>query len=226
MHNITLISTRHEATGEWTSNALYQILTAIKPDVIFEEIPPSYHSMYYSDRSRRNLESEAVTMYLNINKAVNIPVDTDDMPSKDFFRRHQRVIERVEGLIDIYGQNFRSFVDGNKHYTSIYGYRFLNSDYCIQYNDGVTEAIENGLKTINDEGLNLAYKEWNDVNDRREHEMLQNIYRYSKEHEYSNAVFLLGASHRKSIKEKIETYKHNELPKLNWVIYGDKEQTG
>jgi hypothetical protein len=224
MRNITLISTRHEAIGEWTSNVLYQILTTIKPDVIFEEIPPSYHPMYYSERRRRNLESEAVMMYLTINTAANIPVDTDDMPSEDFFRKQQRLIERIEGLIDKDGQQFRSYVDGNKHYTSVYGYRFLNSDYCIQYNDGVTEAIENGLKTINDEALNQQYKEWIEVNDRREHEMLQNIYRYSREHGYSNAVFILGASHRKSIKEKIKIYNVNELPKLNWVIYGEEKK--
>lgn len=51
--------------------------------------------------------------------------------------------------------------------------------------------------------------------------MLKNIYNYSKKHNFDRSVFLLGASHRKSIKVKIESSRIYQLPKLNWTIYGE-----
>lgn len=221
MHNITLISTVHHPVGECNPGALYKILQAIKPDVIFEEIPPSYFSRYYLERSKSTLETNAISMYMEDFKAINVPVDIDDIPSGDFFSAYQNAMERVLGLVDINGQNFKTLLRTKKHYSSIYGFRFLNSNDHIQYNDEVNNAIEKELEKINDERLIVAYQKWNEFGNRRENAMLKNIYNYSRAHNYTQAVFLLGAHHRKSIKEKIEVYHLNELPKLNWVIYGE-----
>jgi len=55
--------------------------------------------------------------------------------------------------------------------------------------------------------------------------MLQNIYNYSKENQYNQAVFLIGARHRKSIMQKIIEYEKISEIKLNWTIYGNKQKT-
>lgn len=220
MHNITLISTIHDAIGECNSIALSKILLALRPDILFLEMPPSLFSRDYLERSKK-LEMNAIKMCIDDFKAMIIPVDIGDIPCDIFFRKYQYPMERVLGLADINGQNLRMLAGTKKSYASTHGFSFLNSDDYIQYSDGVTGAIEKGLKKINDEKFNLAYQKWKEFNDRREHEMLQNIYNYSRKHNYNKAVFLLGASHRKSIKEKIEAYKLNELPKLNWITYGD-----
>jgi pheromone shutdown protein TraB len=52
--------------------------------------------------------------------------------------------------------------------------------------------------------------------------MLQNIYNYSKGNQYNQAVFLIGAGHRKSIMQKITKYEKLSEIKLNWKIYGNK----
>jgi pheromone shutdown protein TraB len=67
-----------------------------------------------------------------------------------------------------------------------------------------------------------TYKIFNEVIDKRENAMIQNIYNYSKENQYNRAVFLLGAGHRKSIIKKIlQCEKQSEI-KLNWTIFNDK----
>ena len=42
MYNITLVCTRHEELGACNSHEMHKILETINPEVIFEEIPPSF----------------------------------------------------------------------------------------------------------------------------------------------------------------------------------------
>lgn len=221
MHNITLISTRHDEIGDCNSFSLYKILLAIRPDVIFVELPPSLFSEYYIERRIRKLETNSVCRYLENFKKVVVPVDINDIPSKSFFKEYQNAIEQILDLEDINGETFRALSATKKRNNYFDGFRFLNSDYYIQCNNLVTDALEKALEKLNNERLNLAYQRWTELSDRRENEMLQNIYNYSRNHNYNKAVFLLGASHRKSIKEKIEACRLKELPLLDWVIYGD-----
>lgn len=52
--------------------------------------------------------------------------------------------------------------------------------------------------------------------------MLQNIYNYSKGNQYNQAIFLIGAEHKKSIMQKITVYEKLSEIKLNWTMYGNK----
>lgn len=219
MYDITLISTRHDEVGNCNSNKLYKIIESVNPEVIFEEIPPSYFDRYYISRTRRNLETDTINWYLETHSIEHIPVDSDDVPSESFFEKYGEMMKRVEGLTDINGFNYRTLIDNNRSYIEMYGFRYLNSVHSISHNDGIREAVEKGLEKINNDKLSETYKLWSDVIEKREHEMLQNIYRYSKEHSYDRAVFTLGAGHRKSIIEKIRDYGKNELLKLNWTFY-------
>ena len=63
----------------------------------------------------------------------------------------------------------------------------------------------------------LFYEEQN----KRENEIIKNIYNYSIENQYLQALVLIGSAHRKSIFEKIEKYKRQENIKLNWTFYGN-----
>jgi hypothetical protein len=219
MYNITLISTRHEEIGLCSSYELYKIIEGINPEVIFEEIPPSFFDQYYASKTRRNLETDTINNYLETHKIEHILVDSDDVPSVSFFEKHANMMGRVEGLTDINGFNYRNLIDRNSEYIAMYGFRYLNSAHCVGYNDGICDAVENGLKTLNNDSLFQTYKSWNEVIEKREHEMLRNIYRYSREHSYDRAVFTLGAGHRRSIIEKMRDYGKNELLKLNWTFY-------
>lgn len=68
-------------------------------------------------------------------------------------------------------------------------------------------------------GSYQTYKLRKDVHDRRENEMLQNIYDYSKEHSYPTAMFTIGAGHRKSMMQKIQKYERKIQIKLHWIFY-------
>ena len=65
------------------------------------------------------------------------------------------------------------------------------------------------------------YKLLYEEQEKRENEMLQNIYTDAKEHSYNKAIFTLGAAHRQSIIQKIQKYKGKEKFKLNWTFYNE-----
>ncbi|TDD77199.1 hypothetical protein [Flavobacterium caseinilyticum] len=218
MYNITLVCTRHDELGKCNSNELYQIIELINPEVIFEEIPPTFFDEYYLDKRRANLETDTINKYIQNHKIEHIPVDSNNFPSEEFFKDHKRMIEKIEGLADINGFTFRNLVDNNKIYTERYGFKYLNSIDSININNEICNALENGLQKINNDKLFLTFKLWKDINDMRENQMLQNIYLYSQDHNYDRAIFTIGAAHRKSIIDKIFEYQKNEKVKLNWIF--------
>ncbi len=148
MYNITLISTRHHNNGECNAHALCQILEHIKPEVIFEEMRPSFFDKYYIEKTRTNLEVQAISAYLIYHNVQHIPVDIDEIPSEAFFRDYQRTVEQVLGLNDDIGFNYRSLVATSKSHAANYGFNYLNSHH---YNTYIEE-----LRRRTDLGLNLT----------------------------------------------------------------------
>lgn len=222
MNNITLIGTRHEEGGVCTSDELYKIFEVIKPDVIFEEIPPSYFDKYYVTRIRRNLESDTVLKYMKSHIIQHIPVDSDDIPIDSFFKDLEYLHKCIERLSDINGLNYRRFSDKNSEYIRRYGFLYANSIYSITIQEEIQNSIEKGLQVINNEKLNQVYETWLEINEKRENEMLRNIYDYSKENAFDNAVFMLGFGHRKSIMQKILVLQKTSGIRMNWIYYSDK----
>jgi pheromone shutdown protein TraB len=83
---------------------------------------------------------------------------------------------------------------------------YLEKIEVLEKNIIASEIQKNRLLTIN--------KLFNEVQyDHRENAMLQNIYNYSQENNYNQAVFLIGAEHKKSIMRKI--IKYDKLSKKN-----------
>ena len=85
----------------------------------------------------------------------------------------------------------------------------------------ITEKQLIEFSGINKDILLHIYQLFHKEHDNRENVMLQNIYNYSKENQYNQAVFLLGYAHRKSIEQKISEYETKEKFKLNWIFYND-----
>ena len=111
MYNINTILTRHAGYGHCNSNALYNIIESIGPEIIFEAVPPSYLDRYYVSKTQRNLESETINKYIEKYRIQHIPVDSDDVPPDSFFNDLQDLYRRVEGLADINGYNYRTHTD-------------------------------------------------------------------------------------------------------------------
>ena len=216
MHKIFLINTRHDAIGQCNSNELFQIFEQICPDIIFEEMPPSHYDAYYVHKSSKSLESEAIDKYTQAHKTKHIPIDSENMPSEEFFEDYHYMISRIEGLTDSNGFTFRNKTDLNRDYVAKYGFRYLNSNDCVKINSEINNAIEGGLKKINEEKLSQTFKSWNEAHDMRENHMLKYIYKYSSENNFEKAIFTIGGSHRGSIIKKITEFQKNEKLNLNW----------
>lgn len=221
MYNISVVFTRHDELGKCNSDELFKIFESIIPDLIFEEIPPSYFDRYYKNKERRNLESEAISKFSEIYKVIHHPVDSDEIPSDSFFDNYYYLHRQIEGLIDINGFNYRNFTDSNKANIETYGFAYLNSVYSDNANDNILEAVEGGLQKISDEKLHLTYKLWKEINEKRENVMLRNIYNYSKENRFNKAIFTIGAGHRKSLMQRIQEFQGQDLININWSFYGN-----
>ncbi|HEY6142212.1 MAG TPA: hypothetical protein VIV55_02120 [Flavobacterium sp.] len=216
MYNITLISTAHSEYGKCNSYELYKIIESINPQVIFEELPSNLLDCAYNENPHPNepLEVKCIKKYLQNYNIKHIPVDMDlnlFLPTSE---------------IDNMFNSFRKYDVYNKleidQYilTEKYGFSYLNSKKCSELFKE-KKIIEKNLISFmfNKYQLIHNYKLFHEEQEKRENAMLKNIYNYSKENEYIQAVFLIGSAHRNSVIHKITENEKNEKLQLNWTFY-------
>jgi hypothetical protein len=211
MSTIVLINTYHEECGVTNCNELFKILEKIQPEVIFEEIPPSFYNLYYKDKTKSTLESRTIIMYLAGHNIQHIPVDYYNIP-KTFFEDTGKVHEYIERR----SRTYRYLIDKNKLLMTQNGFPYLNSVEYELYSSELLVEIKATLKGCKDPKLLQFWNTWERIEQEREIEMINNIYKYSTEHKYEKAVFLLGAGHRVSIKEKMERREKDGDSVLHW----------
>lgn len=224
MYNITLIGTKHSELGKCNSDELYKIIEFINPEVIFEELPSKSFDIIYNINSLNFppdvvTEIKCVKKYLQKHNIKHIPVDIDLRCISD---------NEQNWMFD----TFEKYDDYNKiEYeqsllTMQYGFNFLNSDKCIDLAEQKKLIIKNIIGVdINKNELSRIYKLFNMQEDIRENAILKNIYDYSKENQYNQAVFLIGSAHKKSLINKIIKYEKLSDIKLNWKMFGDSKKT-
>jgi len=224
MYNITLISTEHKESGKCNPDELHKIIESINPEVIFEEETndEKYHKYYNEEHSCKSLEVQCIIKYLKKYNIQHIPVDIE--PNQYLSYREWDYMFDTFNKYDVYKQ----IVQEHCALRNKEGFTYLNSKKCSELFDKmkITEKqlIEFSGIFCKDELLRI-YKLFHKEHDNRENAMLRNIYNYSKEKQYNQAVFLLGYAHRKSIIQKIIEYEKMSEIKLNWTIYGNKQKT-
>jgi hypothetical protein len=169
MYDITLIGTYHKAKGICNVVELYKIIDAINPEIIFEELPPSYFNSYYIDKINSKLESDAINKYLENHQIEHIPIDYDNVPPISFFSSDQY----MHGRIERHSYTYRNLIDANSLYVERFGFKYLNSIDCMNLYKKLDEEIEETLKIFNDTELFQIRKSWNEFNERRENEMIK-----------------------------------------------------
>ncbi len=214
MKKINLISTSHKEKGHCNSNELYEIIEAIKPDIIFEEIPSSKFDAYYKEHSVSTLETNAIRTYLQVHQIEHIPVDDYDLTTISYADVNYMFEKILNNSIE-----YCSLLENQYILASKYGFTYLNSNQCSEAFEKQHIIEQDVIKNINDEKLFYTYKLWTEFIDKRENEITNKIYSYSKTHRHKNAIFFIGAEHRKSIIRKIKEYKSKE--EINWKFYGD-----
>jgi hypothetical protein len=215
MFNITLIASVHKERGICNSNELHKIIERIAPDVIFEEISPGGFTAIYKGFREDYLETKTIKRYLQNNPIAHVPVDLD---GNELIDKHLK--NDIQEMFDIFYNDFEYQKLSNQRgvLSEQYGFPFLNSDHHREIMERIRLFEEDFLSKFNHKKLFLTYKSWLDINDKREDEMIKNIYTYSALNKYNRALFLVGAEHRKPIMDKVLNLEKNNYPELNWIF--------
>lgn len=196
---VSLIFTIHEEQGSVNADALCGILVRVRPEVIFLEVPPAAFDDFYLSRRRHNLESDAVHFFLKTHPQTKlVPVDLPT-PTRDFFEDHEQLCRRVREASREYRQLMK--VDWDRQ--RLYGFAYLNSDYCSQHWSDIRTEMLTAVARIGDPRLREIQQEWDRTNELREIEMLANIQECCTRHHFQKAALLVGAAHRQSLIEKL-----------------------
>ncbi|WP_293297582.1 hypothetical protein, partial [Pedobacter sp. UBA4863] len=209
-----LIATRHQENGLCTSDALYQIIEKISPDVIFEEIPPSKFEAVYKGLRQDSLETRTIKRYLSRYPATHFPVDaeTDEITDK-FIKNDYRV---MVNLFVNYSIEYRDLCIKRQLSSEEKGFSYLNSNEWTYLSKRIDILEEQIVNSLNNDTLNQRYKEWLNVLDIRNDEMIRNIYKCVKFNECKNGLFLVGVEHRRQIIDKIHLLEKHSHSKINW----------
>ncbi|MFN8265054.1 MAG: hypothetical protein U0T11_03220 [Chitinophagaceae bacterium] len=213
-YNITLIATRHQESGRCTSNALYQIIEQIAPDVIFEEIPSSKFESVYKGLRQDSLETHTIKRYLNKYSTFHVPVDaeTDEITDR-FIRSDYQVMLNIFGRHSI---EYSNLFKQRQLFSEEKGFPYLNSDEWTYLSKSIDTLEEQVIKFLKNDTLTQRYKEWLNLLDIRNNAMIRNIYKYVEINKYENGLFLVGVEHRRQIIDKIKSFEQNHHLRINW----------
>lgn len=235
MYSISLISTIHSENGKCNHNELYKILESINPEMIFDELPSHYFDMYFGDsfdsfyansilRNRKPpempLEVKSIIKYKQNYNVKIFPVDIDVTPKLSKYQ------DEILFMFSTFFKNedYKKLDNEKEVLIKQEGFCYLNSEKFIDFLERKETVEKNILDSeIQKDRLLNVYKLFHtEQQDNRENAMIHNIYNLSKENQYNQAVFLIGAEHKKSIMQKITEYEKLTEIKLNWKMYCEK----
>jgi hypothetical protein len=215
MFNITLLCTHHSVIGKCNADELFKIIESIEPNVIFEELPPEHFDLIYNQNIPfESPEVNAVRKYIENYSAKHFPVDieVDAILSDD-------EIDHMFNTFKLY-PFYNQMEQEQKILMYQQGYNFLNSLRCedlFQTKKNLEQNLIDAQPYRNQ--LNKTYKLFYKQMDVREHQIVKNIYAYSEQVSYNQAILLLGSGHRKTIFEKVKDFNTNSRLKLNWALW-------
>lgn len=238
MQNITFIGTKHSDNGQCNFDELYKILEDLKPEVIFDELPSLFADLFYYDSFdiayannilhkkpilNLPLEVKCIKKYRLNNTVKIVPVDID--VNQDLEEQKKEILFLFNTFFN--NEDYRNIDNIIEELIQKEGFHFINSNKFLELLEK-KELLEREI--IDSESkkhkLLTTYSSHRKQINNRENIMLNNIYKYSKENQYNNAVFLLGAEHKKSIMQKISDYEKLSETKLNWkMMYGDNKKS-
>jgi len=216
MYNITLLSSFHKELGKCNPTELFRIIERIQPEVIFEELSiDTFSSIYINGFSPVTNEAKTIKSYVANYSIKHFPVDTYPIKGSDLFSGADELGRRSDEYVKLWEDQVKLIIKE--------GYNFINSSRCTELLDKIRTAEERLLVEINDKKLNREYKSERELHNKREHEMLQNIYNYSLQYTYEKAIFICGVDHRKSIVQKIPFFNEMESTRLKWTVYNGQD---
>mgnify|MGYP001092206003 CR=1 FL=1 len=219
MYNITLIYTRHKESGNCNSIVLYNIIEQIKPEIIFEELSYTNFDQCYNQMSLVTLESRAIKRYIQNHQAKQIPVDTFPLPQY-YYEELDRMYNKICNSNTIHESRvLQNLLKHQSRLEDQYGFQFLNSDVNDRLFEEINLLTEALLNILNDETLYRIRRLEKEIIERREYEILKNIYDFSIKNLFNQAIVFIGSGHRRSLMALIEQFEKEENLKLHWMMY-------
>ena len=179
------------------------------------EIPPPSFQRVFKDEE--NLESCAVKRYLEAHHAEPVPVDIMEA-SSEVVAESQRLCRELRAR----SRDYCQLMDTDRQYIYAHGFAYLNSKYCVETWLKADVATKEALESIGNSELSRSYKDWNDVHEHREQEMIKNVQRYAEAHPFNTGIFLLGAAHRRATMDKAASLVGSTSAAIDWK-FGDYE---
>ncbi len=217
MYNVYVIFTRHKVSGNCNSIELYRIIEKIRPEIIFEELSYSNFNKAYKEKSLITVETNAIKKYLHNHNIEHIPVDTYNIPN-NYYESLDYMLDRIINSNLIESREIRKILDNQSLWIIQEGFNFLNSNQNDQIFEEFNTLKEKIINTLNNKDLFHIASLEKEVIQKREIEIIDNIYNFSKKNIYNQAILFIGSGHRKSIREKIEKCKTQEKIEINWII--------
>lgn len=215
MKEITLICTAHNERGRCNVEQLVKILDAIQPEVAFEELRPLDALMLYKDPSRYTLEMQAISVFGKSRLVTKIPVDDYKRPAN-----FKSVLDNLFAYVENTSSKYCQLKDESDFLTYQYGFEYLNSEKFEIHENQIQQILEVAVNDSNRADIKDTYLTWNQIMHMRNDSMIKNIYEKSRQLEYLNACFLIGAGHISGIRERIANQIKTGITSINWKIYG------
>ncbi|TCL13843.1 hypothetical protein EV198_0675 [Roseivirga ehrenbergii] len=203
MNKIIVIGTTHSEKGRCTSDSLYNILKDIKPQVLYLEAKPIDYKKVLKNQLQDSLETQAIKQYLMTQTLNHHAVDLNDMPSREKFRKMLNTFNR--------NPEYQRVMDEYNDLCHFHGFKFLNSANADQMQDYLNFLESDIVKSINNKELTDIYNEALDLHTSRENHWISKITEQQAKTEFQEGVFLVGAGHRVTIKEKLDLLKQSTI---------------
>jgi hypothetical protein len=197
----------HKDIGKCNVEELALLLYNLSPEVIFIEALENT----YTDYQKRNyeefglahsqLEISAIQMYSKLKEFQYVPILENGI--SEIFDKKFKIVCNVPEF-NILFNNFQNLAKLN-------GFEFLNSKHCIELQEEL-RLLESKILIGNEIEI-----EFNNQINTYEDSMIFNISKFCENSHFSNAVFMCGVAHRKSMIQKITNIKQR---KINWKVYG------
>jgi hypothetical protein len=210
MKNITVIFTVHKDNGAANAQALLEVLERLNPEVVFLEFPEKEIESY---TSLSGLENRAIAMHLEKAHPKLVPID-NITPKPDDLHLYNTLFDFLDANSSNVSINMQMEVAGLIRSN---GLEYLNSNKYIMAQSELEDHEAKIVSMLGDSEIKRIYRKWRSVNSEREQGMIDNIFSYCEDCETINAVFLVGAAHRRALEERIAE-RFYSMADIEWVI--------
>jgi len=161
------------------------------------------------------MEAHAITKYREFKLFQPVPVDRYDMP-QNLIAEIKRQTDCVFDFVEQTSQEYRLLNEANDNSVHRDGFNYLNSVACETMMARIREIEERAINGTGDQDLIHGLKRWRQFTQKRESEMIDNIYQYCRENVFDTGVFLVGAAHKTDIVKEIEKHASTEAGLIDW----------